>query len=109
MLPNDGDVPEGWQISLDALFGSPDWRTIVYQEGHNLFGPVQKKAKDTSEKLLEWYRERLKGLFGNVSTPRLIKNTRGNPLYYLIWAGPHAAGLKGANYILGKNRTTNRG
>ena len=53
MLPNDGDVPEGWQISLDALFGSPDWRTIVYQEGHNLFGPVQKKAKDTSEKLLE--------------------------------------------------------
>ena len=92
-------------LSLDR----PDWRTIVYQEGHNLFGPVQKKAKDTSEKLLEWYRERLKGLFGNVSTPRLIKNTRGNPLYYLIWAGPHAAGLKGANYILGKNRTTNRG
>jgi three-Cys-motif partner protein len=104
MLPTDGDVPEGWQMSLDALFGSPDWRSIVYQEGSDLFGPKQKKAKDTSEKLLSWYRDRLKEAFGHVSTARLIKNTRGNPLYYLIWAGPHTAGLKGANYVLGKAR-----
>jgi three-Cys-motif partner protein len=108
MLPKDGDVPEGWQISLDTLFGSPDWRKIVYQDGHDLFGPKQRKVKDTSEKLLEWYRGRLKGLFGNVSAARLIKNTRGNPLYYLIWAGPHAKGLEGANHVLGKSKTTKR-
>jgi three-Cys-motif partner protein len=102
MLPKDGDVPEGWQISLDTLFGSPDWRNIAYQDSHDLFGSKQRKAKDTSEKLLKWYRDRLKGLFGHVSTPRLIKNTRGNPLYYLIWAGPHAKGLEGANHVLGK-------
>jgi three-Cys-motif partner protein len=109
MLPKDGDVPDGWQISLDTLFGSPDWRKIVYQDGHDLFGPKKRKAKNTSEKLLAWYRERLKALFGHVSTPQLIKNTRGNPLYFLIWAGPHATGLKGANHILGKSRTTKRG
>jgi three-Cys-motif partner protein len=102
MLPKDGAVPDGWQMSLDTLFGSPDWRKIAYQEGHDLFGPKQRKAKDTSEKLLNWYRDRLKTLFGHVSTPRLIKNTRGNPLYYLIWAGPHPKGLEGANHILGK-------
>jgi three-Cys-motif partner protein len=102
MLPKDGDVPDGWQISLDALFGSPDWRKIAYQDGHDLFGPKPRKVKNTSEKLLEWYRGRLKTLFGNVSTARLIKNTRGNPLYYLIWAGPHAKGLEGANHVLGK-------
>jgi three-Cys-motif partner protein len=108
MLPKDGDVPDGWQMSLDTLFGSPDWRKIVYHDGQDLFGPKQRKAKDTSDKLLAWYRERLKKLFGHVSTPRLIENTRGNPLYYLIWAGPHATGLKGANHILGKSRTTKR-
>jgi three-Cys-motif partner protein len=106
MLPNHGDVPDGWQMSLDTLFGSPDWRKIVYQDGQDLFGPKQRKVKDTSDKLLAWYREQLKKLFGHVSTPRLIKNTRGNPLYYLIWAGPHATGLKGANHILGKTRAT---
>jgi three-Cys-motif partner protein len=108
MLPKDGDVPDGWQMSLDTLFGSADWRKIVYQDGQDLFGPKQRKVKDTSDKLLAWYREGLKRLFGHVSTPRLIKNTRGNPLYYLIWAGPHATGLKGANHVLGKARTTKR-
>jgi three-Cys-motif partner protein len=108
MLPKDGDVPEGWQISLDTLFGSPDWRKIVYQDGHDLFGPKQRKVKDTSERLLEWYRGRLKDLFGNVSTAQLIKNTRGNPLYYLIWAGPHPKGLEGANHVLGKKRISRK-
>jgi hypothetical protein len=41
-------------------------------------------------------------IFGHVSTARLIKNTRGNPLYYLIWAGPNSKGLTGAEYILSK-------
>jgi hypothetical protein len=31
-----------------------------------------------------------------LSTARLIRNTRASPLYYLIWAGPNATGLKGA-------------
>lgn len=105
MLPKDGDVPDGWQISLDTLFGSPEWRKIVYQDGHDLFGPNQRKVKDTSDKLLAWYRGRLKALFGHVSTARLIVNTRGNPLYYLIWAGPHPKGLEGANHILGKKKS----
>jgi hypothetical protein len=43
-----------------------------------------------------------RSVFGHVSTARLIKNTRGNPLYYLIWAGPNATGLKGAEHILSK-------
>jgi len=34
------------------------------------------------------------------NTPRLIRNTKGGPLYYLIWAGPHPAGLPGANHIM---------
>jgi hypothetical protein len=43
---------------------------------------------------------RLKAAFGHVSEPRLITNTKGTPLYYLLWAGPHSKGLVIANHIL---------
>lgn len=98
MLPRSGDVPEGWGVSLTALFGSPDWRGHAY-DGVDLMGQPIKRA-DAEERLLAWYRDRLRQAFGYVSEPRLITNTRGNPLYYLIWAGPHPAGLTGADYIM---------
>jgi three-Cys-motif partner protein len=102
LLPKSGDIPAGWQMSLDTFFGSPDWRGLAYEEGTDLFGPKVKKVSGSGLKLLEWYRNRLRAVFGHVSTARLIKNTRGNPLYYLIWAGPNATALKGAEHILSK-------
>ena len=100
MMPNSGDVPAGWQISLDAFFGSADWRRHAYEEGVDLLGKRISKTADSEDRLLAWYRGRLKDLFGHVSEAQLVTNTRGGRLYYLIWAGPHEAGLKGANYIL---------
>jgi three-Cys-motif partner protein len=102
LLTKSGLIPPGWQISLDTFFGSPDWRELVYEEGQDLLGPRLRKVEDSGRKLLEWYGGRLRGIFGHVSTARLIKNSRGNPLYYLIWAGPNATGLKGAEHILSK-------
>jgi three-Cys-motif partner protein len=102
LLKRSGEIPEGWQISLDTFFGSPHWRKLAYEENTGLFGPVKAKVNDAGIQLLEWYRKRLRAAFGHVSTPYLIKNTRGNPLYYLIWAGPHRKGLEGADYILSK-------
>jgi three-Cys-motif partner protein len=108
LLIRSGEIPEGWQLSLDAFFGSPEWRQIVYEQDEDLFGTRTRKVSDSGARLLAWYRNRLKQAFGHVSTPRLIKNTRGNPLYYLIWAGPNAMGLKGAEYILGKGEGARR-
>lgn len=102
LLTKSGDIPKGWQISLNTFFGSQDWRQLVYEEGTDLFGPKLSKVSDSGTRLLEWYRGRLRKIFGHVSTARLVKNTRGNPLYYLIWAGPNATGLKGAEHILSK-------
>jgi three-Cys-motif partner protein len=102
LLTKSGDIPQGWQMSLDMFFGSPDWRQLAYEEGTDLFGPKVSKVSDSGTKLLGWYRGRLRTIFGYVSTPRLIKNTRGNPLYFLIWAGPNKRGLDGAEYILSK-------
>ena len=100
MLPASGNVPPGWQISLDTFFGSPDWRKHVYEERVDLLGTHVSKFVNSEDRLLGWYSERLRVLFGHVSEAQLVTNTRGGRLYYLIWAGPHEAGLKGANYIL---------
>jgi three-Cys-motif partner protein len=102
LLTRSGEISAGWQISLDTFFGSQEWRKITYEEGEDLFGPRTSKVGDAGLRLLEWYRTRLREAFGHVSTARLIKNTRGNPLYYLIWAGPNETGLKGAEHILSK-------
>jgi three-Cys-motif partner protein len=108
LLTKSGDIPQDWQVSLDTFFGSKDWHTLVYESKADLFGPKTSKVSDSGMKLLEWYRGRLRKIFGNVSTARLIKNTRGNPLYYLIWAGPHKKGLDGAEHILSKGERVKR-
>ena len=108
LLTKSGDIPQGWQMSLDTFFGSPDWRQLTYEQGTDLFGPKVKKVSNSGIKLLEWYRGRLRAVFGHVSTARLIRNTRGNPLYYLIWAGPHKKGLDGAEHILSKGERVKR-
>jgi three-Cys-motif partner protein len=105
LLARSGDIDAGWQASLDTFFGSPDWRTVAYTEGADLFGARRDKVEDAGARILQWYRDHLGRAFGHVSTAHLIKNTRGNPLYYLIWAGPNATGLKGAEYILSKGES----
>lgn len=109
LLTRSGEIREGWQISLDTFFGSSEWNQVAYEEREDLFGPRRRKTADSGLRLLDWYRGRLKKSFGHVSTARLIKNTRGNPLYYLIWAGPHKKGLDGADYILSKGERVSRG
>jgi len=93
LLTRSGEISEGWRISLDTFFGSQEWRKITYEECEDLFGPRTSKVGDAGLRILEWYRIRLRQAFGHVSTARLIRNTRGNPLYYLIWAGPHERGV----------------
>lgn len=102
MLPNSGEVPERWAATLDSYFGNRAWFEEVYQrrDGGLFATSGFEKRPDYSERLLELYRARLRSAFGHVSTPRLIRNTRGAPLYYLLWAGPNKKGLEGADYIL---------
>ena len=102
MLPNDGIVPPRWSETLDRYFGTHEWYDEVYiLQGDDLFGsPHFRKREDYGDRLLALYRRRLEEAFGFVSTPRLIRNTRDVPLYYLIWAGPNKKGQQGANYIL---------
>lgn len=95
----DPDLPPAWRAQLDEFFG-PGWYDQAYETRDDLFGSKTTKRADASQKLLDFYRANLKLAFGHVSQPMLIRNTRGGPLYYIIWAGPHAKGLEGADYVL---------
>lgn len=109
MLPNSGVFQSGWRERLDAYFGTADWYEEVYETTPGLLGGHLAKRSDYLNRLLELYRRRLKAAFGFVSQARLVRNTRGGPLYYLLWAGPHRKGLQGADYILGMTkRSTSR-
>lgn len=93
------DIPRKWRAQLDSFFG-PGWYEEVYETQDGLFGTSTTKRLDATDRLLQFYRKNLKDAFGHVSQPMLVRNTRGSPLYYIIWAGPHAKGLEGANYVL---------
>ena len=110
MLPNSGEVPEGWAATLDSYTGDRAWFDEVYQRRVGLFEAAGfEKRPDYSERLLALYREKLRTTFGHVSTPRLIRNTRGLPLYYLLWAGSNRKGLEGADYVLTMGERPTRG
>ena len=102
LLVRSAEIPPGWKDTLDRFFGTSDWFGQVYESTDDLFGARTRKAADSGTRLLNWYRSRLKAAFGHVSPARLVRNTKGGHLYYLIWAGPHATGLKGADHILSK-------
>jgi three-Cys-motif partner protein len=101
MITRSGIVPENWSDQLTRCFGTDEWHEVAYRVERDLFGEeVVQKHGDVPDRLLDLYLARLRVIFSHVSSPRLIRNTRGVPLYYLVWAGPNKLGLKGAEYIL---------
>lgn len=109
LIKVDGQIPDTWRGQLDAFFPAGWWDEAYSRDAGLFAGPwagelderaLIAKRRDARDRLLKFYLRHLEDAFGHVSQPKLIRNTKGHPLYYLIWAGPHAAGLKGANYVL---------
>lgn len=100
LLKREDRNPE-WEAEIDRCFGTQEWRTLVYPESPDLFGDlIASKADRVCDLLLKLYSSRLEAIFGHVGPPKVIRNTRKSPLYFLLWAGPHPAGLAGARHIL---------
>jgi three-Cys-motif partner protein len=101
LITKSSEVPERWQGMLTRCFGTDEWHRVAYQKTPDLFGQeIITKHGGVAERLLGLYLGRLREIFAYVAKPRLVRNTRNAPLYYLIWAGPNKLGLKGADYIL---------
>lgn len=102
LLKRDNKIPDKWLKQLHSVFGQFDWHAEVYKEEQNLFEKTAvEKRSDAVERLLQLYLKMLRSEFACVAKPKLIRNSKGHPLYYIIWAGQHAKGLQGAEYILG--------
>lgn len=100
LLKRRGDFSERERSKLDSYFGTDEWFDLLYRQRETLFGTEEIKIDRAADTLVKWYRNRLKNEFGYVSLAREIQNTKGRPLYYLIFAGPNQTGMKIANYVL---------
>lgn len=101
LITRDGQIPDTWSSLLDDCFGTHDWHDLVYERATDLFGAESsRKSEGAAERLLALYHGRLKAQFGHVVTPSLVRNTRGAPLYYLLWAASHCRGAPIAEHIM---------
>jgi len=101
LLPRSGELTDRQRNLLTRYFGSPSWQDIIYEDITDLFGDQQiHKIKASGDRLAKWYQSRLKRAFGYGASPRLIRNSQGGHLYYLLFAGPNQTGAKVAQHVL---------
>jgi three-Cys-motif partner protein len=100
LLKRSGSFTAKERKKLDDYFGTPEWFDLLYRHEHDLLGDNTEKIANSGDVLVRWYRKRLKDAFGYVSAAREIRNTKGRPLYYLIFAGPNATGARIAESVL---------
>lgn len=93
-------IPSAWAEQLDLCFGCQEWREEAFSTETTLLGEETIKRPDAGKRLLGLYVKRLEAIFGNVATPSLVCNTKGAPLYYLLWASSNARGKNIADHIL---------
>lgn len=106
LLPRSGAMSDNHRSLLTNYFGAADWYDVIYQKTSDLFDSQQiAKAEDSGRRLALWYQSRLKELFGYGAAPRLIRNSQGGHLYYLLFAGPNQTGAKIAQHILRQGET----
>ncbi|MBU2037117.1 three-Cys-motif partner protein TcmP [Patescibacteria group bacterium] len=72
---------------MNSLWGNDDWQKIVYSTVLTLFGTAKMKNCIDSKELSNYFVQRLKLVFGHVSRPLIMRNSKNSPLYCLIYAG----------------------
>lgn len=108
LLKRSGEFTTKERRKLDRYFGSEEWFSLLYETEHDLAGEHVSKVQQSGDVLVRWYRRQLKEAFGYVSAAREVRNTRGRPLYYLIFAGPNKTGARIAGEVLSQGARTIR-
>jgi len=91
------------QLSIERMnkfWGSTDWKDDIYIETTDLFGnTITEKVPQTAKSLGLLFQKRLEQIFPKVTFPLVMKNSKGAPLYCLIFAGHNNTGKKIMEYI----------
>jgi three-Cys-motif partner protein len=104
------EIPGSWAKKLDDIFGTPGWRDVFYSTKTvtTLFGEKTVTEKDADfKKISDFFVERLQAIFKGVAdNPKLLRNSKNNPIYLLCFASGNPKGaktaIKIAQDILGK-------
>lgn len=112
LLANNAKIPASWRQRLDTLLGTPDWFEAFYrivQQPSLLPGENETVFVKTAsiDVIGRFFNDRLAGIFAEVaSSPRVLSNSSGSPMYLLCFAVANPAGappaLRIANHILKK-------
>lgn len=90
------------KAAMDELWGA-DWMAEIYETVPNLFGEEEEtRIKQSGKDLGRRFRDRLRQIFTYCADPLVMKNSRGAPLYCLIFAGNNETGAKIAGEIFSK-------
>lgn len=96
LLTRSGEIPPAWQERLNLLLGTEDWYDDFYRlETHtNLFGDdVSRVVRASVETIGRYFNDRLQSVFSAVAPkPRVLRNSRGSPLYLLCFAAGNEKG-----------------
>ena len=96
MLTHDGNISDLWQKRLHAVLGNTDWRGRFYQprKQQELFAdnPEAVERDASVEKIEAFIHERLATCFTGVAKGKVLKNSKGSPLYLLCFAAGNEKG-----------------
>lgn len=79
---------------MNFVWGDNSWRNVAYKIEPGLFGPIEEKAPNANEKIVQAFRKRLKDVAGfqYVPEPIPMKNSKGAIVYYLFFASQNKTG-----------------
>jgi three-Cys-motif partner protein len=83
---------------ITAMYGTEDWRDAYLARGRGLLTGAE--LRDELLNLMRWRLEKVLGY--RVTHSFGMKNTRGMPLYNMVFATDHQAGERIMNHIYGK-------
>ena len=97
LLSKTWPLPEGFANRLDLLLGDNGWRDVFYETARSvpqvdIFGDPQGNYSEQRIKAADWDKqieyvyERLSTIFPKVATPKMMKNSKNNPMFLLIFA-----------------------
>jgi three-Cys-motif partner protein len=107
LLKRDGNISESWRHRLDVFFGGREWQEVFFrvEQVQNLFGDTEDQVLREVDlgKIQAFFTAKLQGVFEQVApNPKLLMNSRGQPLFLLFFAVGNPKGADLAVRIAGQ-------
>lgn len=107
LLKRDGNISESWRHRLDVFFGGREWQEVFFrvEQVQNLFGDTEDQVLREVDlgKIQAFFTAKLEGVFEQVApNPKLLMNSRGQPLFLLFFAVGNPKGADLAVRIAGQ-------